>query len=670
MLALVCALLCAGLAGYGSAAAVNAGAAHSDSLGTAELAPDTIFDDGVTQSGALYSPLDYGISSSGGAIAAVTGSGSATVFSEPAAGWGSGAPSASTVTVPSSTISSWTYGQQTFVAISPDGRTLYIEFIGTANNSESMLPPGHIYIYSLSGSSWNLTDTLSPGSGYAFASTGLILSGDGSTIVAGGILTTQSSGPGSPGEPYSDLLVFKQVSGSWSGVSTEATETPAFSSVYDDPWEWSVSADGSTIVVETYDGKTAADEDDIVYTDDGTAQISLAASGPAAISGDGSTIAVSEPGGGGGAGFAGVFTRPGATWTASGALAASARLSDGAAGTFGQALALSSNGSAVYLTVDPSAPESGFNRASFNGNGLDTYVRSGATWTTTSAPAYTWTPTTYPSTATADSLNSLVLSADDSTLISLGDDCAGASAGNDDDCTDGMFVFGTGGSSGAGTTVTTATTVSTPMTVSTPTTASTPTTSTQAQTSPSSTPQPSCPQSTSPSTNCTTGLGQPKGDGNTLNVPASCDYVAADGVSCTYNSGAYQVSSAACQSGCSITPAQAESAASAAVQSFMSSIGQGSLGGNALARLPHLPAQKKKGKPFRITHVGSGSVRIPAGGERSLKLELNSAASRQLRRLHKLKVLVLVARTVDGRTTIVLKRNVTFSSLAKRKKLR
>ncbi|HEX3616812.1 MAG TPA: hypothetical protein VHU61_09760 [Solirubrobacteraceae bacterium] len=649
--AFVCALVCAGLAGYGSAAALKVTPAGADALAAGGLPAPVIFDDGVIQNSPSYAPLDYGVAASGNEIAAVTGTGSATVFSAPAGGWSAGAPGQVAVTVPSSTVNSWTYGDTTYAALSPDGNTLYIEFTGEANNNETMLPPGHIYVYSHSGSSWSLSDTLSPAAGNAFASSGLTLSADGSTIVAGGIQSTQSSGEGSPGEPYAELLVFKQVSGSWSGVSTEATETPAFGSVDDAPWEWAVSADGATIAVETYDGAGAADEDDIVYTNDGTSQIRLAASGPAAISGDGATIVVSEPGGGGGAGFADVFERPGAAWVATGALAASARLSDADGGTFGQAVAVSSDGSAVYATV------------ANHGNGIDTFAEPLAGWGTATAPTYSWTPTAYPSTATADSVQSLVLSPDDSTLVSLGFDCAGASSGNDDRCSNGMFVFGGAGGAGGGTATTTSTTTAASTTAT--TTASTPA---PTQSSTTTTPQPSCPLAAAQGTNCSTGLGQPKSDGNALNMPASCDYVAADGVSCTYNSGAYQVSSAACQSGCSITPAQAESAASAAVQSFMSSIGQGPLGGNALARVPHLAALKKKGKPFRITHVGSGRVRIPAGKQRSLKLELNAAASRRLRRLHKLKLLVLVARTVAGHTTVVLKRDVTFRSPAKVKK--
>jgi hypothetical protein len=672
--ALAAALLCAGLAGYASAIAIAP--ASAGSLAAGSLPQPGIFDDDVTQNSATYSPLDYGVSAAGAEVAAVTGNGSVTVFAQPGGGWAAGAPARSLVTVPSSAVNAWSYGQETYAALSPDGNTLYVEFIGIANSGESVLPPGEIYVYAHSGSSWTLTDTLSAASGFAFASTGLVLSGDGSTVVAGGIQSTQSSGAGSPGEPYDNLLVFQQISGSWSGVSTEATETPSFS-LGDAPWEWSVSADGSTIAVETYDGFGAADENDIVYTQDGASQISLAASGPAAIAGDGSTIAVSEPGGGGGAGFAYVFERPGVTWTSSGALAPSARLSDTASGVFGEALTVSSDGAAVFVTSDPSAAEPGLSSSRFNGSGVDTFTEPGGGWATTTAADHTWIPATYPSTATADALDSLVLSADDSTLVSLGTDCASASSSNSDHCTAGMFVFddAAGGSAGA-TGSTTSTTLAPAQTV--PTTPTTPrSTGTQTSTAPQST----CPHSPSPSINCSTGLGQSQTNGNTLNMPASCNYStnADNGASCAYNSGAYQVSSAACQSGCSITPAQAESAAGQAVQSFMNSIGAGSLGQSgsirdfALAsglRPAHEPLKKKHGKPYRITRVATDRLSVPAGKTGMLTLKLDGAATAQLRRRHQLKLLVLVARTFAGHTTLVLKREVVFRTAKPKRKRR
>jgi hypothetical protein len=676
--ALAAALLCAALAGYGSAIAIAVAPAPSGSLSAGALPQPGIFDDGVIQNSDTYSPLDYGVSGAGAEVAAVTGTGSVTVFGEPGGGWGAGAPAQSVVTVPSSAVNSWGYGQETYTALAPDGNTLYVEFTGIANSGESVLPPGFIYVYTHSASSWTLTDTLSAASGFAFASTGLVLSGDGSTIVAGGIQTTGSSGAGSPGEPYDDLLVFQQAAGSWSGVSTEATETPSFS-IGDAPWEWSVSADGATIAVETYDGFGSSDEDDIVYTQDGASQISLAASGPAAISGDGSTIVVSEPGGGGGAGFADVFERPGAAWTSSGALAAGARLSDTAAGVFGNALTVNSNGSAVFVTVDPSAAESGLSRSSFNGSGVDTFTKPGGGWTTTTAADHTWIPTTYPSTATADSVNSLVLSADDSALVSLGADCASASSSNGEHCSPGMFVFDSASGGGPVTTsTTTSTTSSTPtQTAPSPTTPTATGTATGTQTS--TTPQSTCPQSASPSTNCGTGLGQSQTDGNTLNMPASCNYStnADNGASCAYNSGAYQLSSAACQSGCSITPSQAEAAAGQAVQSFMNSIGAGSPGQSGSIRdfavglrlRPALEPSKKKGKPYRITRVASGRLSVPAGKTKTLTLKLNGAATAQLRRQHQLKLLVLVARTFAGHTTLELKREIVFK-LAKPKRKR
>jgi hypothetical protein len=79
-------------------------------------------------------------------------------------------------------------------------------------------------------------------------------------------------------------------------------------------------------------------------------------------------------------------------------------------------------------------------------------------------------------------------------------------------------------------------------------------------------------------------------------------------------------------------------------------------------------ALKKKGEPYRVTHVGSGRLSIPAGHSGVLKLALNASARAQLRRLHKLKLLVLVARTVAGRTTLVLKREVLFHAPRKAKK--
>jgi hypothetical protein len=641
--------------------------------------------DGVVQNYPLYATLGYGVSSNGDEVAAVTGTGAVTVFTEPTDGWGSATPSQTTVTATSSEVSGWSGGfpASTYAALSPDGKTLYVEFIAISYSTESTLPPGFIFVYTHSDSGWTLTDTLSAASGYAFAATGgLTVSADGSTIVAGGIGTTNTGGgEGSVTSPWQDLLVFKQVSGSWSGVSAAATETPFLSSSGDWPWQWSVSADGSTIAVETADGYDAEDEDDIVYTNDGSSQISLAISGAVGISSDGSVIAVGEPGADrSGDGFVDVFERPGSEWTTTGApLSATATLTDSGAATFGQAVAVNSNGSEIYATENPIAAESGL-RADFNGNGFDTYSEPGAGWKTTSTPTSTWTPTTYPSTATADWVYGLELSDDDSTLVSLGADCSVASSANGDDCTPGLFIFNSGTTSSGTTSSTssTATTSSTSTQVTALTTTTSPTTQTETTTQTDTTPEVSCSE-LSGEISCTTSIGQLVQTNGTLNLPVGCNFAAADGISCTFSSSVYQVSSAACQSGCSITPAEAESAASAAVQSFLSSIGADSLDQSQASVRALAPTRTRAGrdaparlaakrKPYRITRLASKRLSVPAGKAHTLSLKLDASGQAQLRRLHKLKLLVLVARTVDGKTTLVLDRNLTFTAAKKKKK--
>ncbi|HEX3801421.1 MAG TPA: hypothetical protein VHV75_01130 [Solirubrobacteraceae bacterium] len=646
----------------------------------------TSFDDGVEQVGATYAPLDYGVSSDGSEIATVTGNGEATVFTEPAGGWVSGAPAQATVSAPSSSVSSWSYGQSTFASISPDGNTLYLEFVGTTSNQESTLPPGYIYIYTRNGGTWQESGSLSGGAGYTLSPYGLTVSGDGSTIVAGGAYADTPNGdssdpnptPGSPAAPYFGLLIFKRASGSWAGVSTQAAATPSSDDV---PWQWAVSADGSTIAVETIDGADAHDEDDIVFTDNGSSQISLAASGSVGISGDGSVIAVGESGVDG-AGFVDVFERPGSGWTSIGALASRATLTDSVAGAFGNAVAVSSDGSVIYVNEVPSAPEPGLTRAVFNGNGFDTYSEPEGGWSATmSSPTYTWTPTTYSSGISADTVDSLELSADDSTLVSLGQDCAAASSANDYDCVPGVFVFSSdAGSTGTTSSTTTATSTAAPTSTAATTAVVTSTSSSnqsQTSTGTDTTIESTCPASDSPSSDCETGIGEPRPDGNSLNLPANCNFAATDGVSCTYSSGAYQISSSACQSGCAITTSQAEQAANAAVQSFLSSIGatsleQGQVAQGAAARadrsLPDALARKRKA--YRVRKLASTRAVIAGGHSKTLKLTLNTSGRAQLKRLHKLKLLILVARKVGGKTKLVLDRDATFTAPAAKKKKR
>ena len=261
------------------------------------------------------------------------------------------------------------------VAISADGNT--VAFGGPGDSSSA----GATWVYTQSGGSWTEKAKLvgsgaSSGAeqGYAVA-----LSGDGSTLLSGGIGDNNVEGA---------VWVFVQNSGTWSqqaklvGSNGQSNQGQGFSVA--------LSSDGNTAIFggpsydTSYDGVTVFTGSAYVFTRSGVTWsqnsgplIGTGLSGGAggfggsvALSADGTTALIGGPGDGGTIGAAWVFIKSGGSWIQQGEKLAAYDTAGDA--EFGTSVALSSDGNTALF---------GGNVDNSTAGAVWRFTRSGGVWT-------------------------------------------------------------------------------------------------------------------------------------------------------------------------------------------------------------------------------------------------------------------------------------------------
>jgi hypothetical protein len=255
------------------------------------------------------------------------------------------------------------------VAISADGNTAVV---GGDNDSGHV---GAAWVFTRSGGVWTQQGGKLVGTGAvgtAGEGASLALSGDGNTVIVGGVGDNGSLGA---------CWVFIRSGGVWAQQGSKIVGTgSAGPSVYQG-YSVSLAADGNTAIVGA-----SADSNNVgaawvftrsagVWTQQGNKLVGTGASGSAeqgfsvSISADGNTAIVGGPGDNNLAGAVWVFTRSGNAWTQQG----SKLVGTGGVGA-------SQQGSSVFLAADGLTAIVGGPYDSSNAGAAWVFVRSGITW--------------------------------------------------------------------------------------------------------------------------------------------------------------------------------------------------------------------------------------------------------------------------------------------------
>ena len=281
-----------------------------------------------------------------------TNTGSAYVFTKPAAGWTTTSSFAAKLTA-----SDGATGDYFGKSIAVDGDTVVVGAGGNDNNGSNA---GSAYVFTKPANGWTTTSTaakLTASDGADYDWFGESVAVDGDTVVVG------AYGDADNGTNTGSAYVFTKPAAGWTTTSSFAAKLTASDGTTNDWFGKSIAVDGDTVVVgallDADNGRNSGSA--YVFTKPGTGWTTtssfaakLTASGGAtndyfgiSVAVDGDTVVVGAYGDayiGIDTGSAYVFTKPGTGWTTTSSFAAKLTASDKATGDrFGKSVAVDAN---------------------------------------------------------------------------------------------------------------------------------------------------------------------------------------------------------------------------------------------------------------------------------------------------------------------------------------